>query len=224
MIRVRNFLLAGVLLALNLPAQAVDENLELAVKRGCLTCHQVKHDEAKEIKLAPSYEEIAAHYKDNKEAVAYLTKRVMDGTVDAKQNWQGQINMRFMPPNVNVSKIEADALVHWILGIKEEGINPKLAEHEAMLGLASRNGCTVCHTVDKNRDTHVVPLAPAYREIANHYREDKDARATLLDAVINGTFNKQKKWENVNMRFMPPNPGMAKEDAEKLVDWILGLE
>lgn len=197
--------------------------LELATERGCLICHFVKHDPAKQIKLAPSYEEIAARYKDDEDAADYLIDRVLDGTVKGRQNWKGDVNMRFMPPNVNVSKVEASQMVNWILDIKNKGINPRLVKHEQMLGLAINSGCTVCHAINRNIDRRYVPLAPAYRDIAKKYATRKDVRDELIDSVLHGTINKKKQWENVNMRFMPPSLALSKENAEKLVDWILAL-
>lgn len=217
-------LIFTLLIAFNLPTHAEDKMVELAVERGCLICHLTKHDPETQIKMAPSYEEVAARYMGNADAAEYLTKRVLEGTVNGKQNWRGNINMRFMPPNVNVSKVEADALVNWILDIKNKPISPKLIEHERMLALAIQSGCTVCHTVDKDTDHRHVPLAPSYREIAARFGDQKGSREILLDAVVNGTMDKEKTWKNVNMRFMPPNPSLSKENAEKLVDWILDLK
>lgn len=215
-------LVISLVAAFTFPAHA-EAPLELATERGCLICHFVKHDPAHKIKLAPSYEEIAARYKDDNEAAEYLIGRVIDGTVKGRQNWKGEVNMRFMPPNVNVSRIEASEIVNWILDIKDRDIDPKLVHHEQMLGLAIRSGCTVCHAVNYNPDRRYVPLAPAYREIASKYRNRKDIRNELIDTVMHGTLNKDKKWENVNMRFMPPSLALSKENAEKLVDWILTL-
>lgn len=215
--------IAMTLIALvNSPAYAVAP-LELATERGCLICHFVKHDPARKIKLAPSYEEIAARYKDDEDAADYLIGRVLDGTYKGRQNWKGDVNMRFMPPNVNMSKVEADQIVNWILDIKHTGINPRLIKHEQMLDLAIKSGCTVCHAINRSADRRYVPLAPAYREIAKKYASSKDVRDELIDSVLHGTINKEKKWENVNMRFMPPSLALSKENAEKLVDWILSL-
>lgn len=212
----------SLLAAINFPVYA-EAPLELATERGCLICHFVKHDPSKKIKLAPSYEEIAARYDNNADDADYLIGRVLDGTVKGRQNWKGEVNMRFMPPNVNVSRIEASEMVNWILGIKDRDIDPKLVKHEQMLGLAISSGCTACHAINKNQDRRYVPLAPAYREIAKKYKTDKSVRNQLIDSVLHGTVNKDKKWQNVNMRFMPPSLALSKENAEKLVDWILAL-
>ena len=214
----------SLLFTFSVPAVAVDKTLELVTERGCLTCHFLKHDQSKKIKLAPSYEEVAARYKDDNKAVEYITNRILNGTVKTQQNWKGEVNMRFMPPNVNVSRLEANQITSWILNIKDNQISPEIVKHERMLGLAITSGCTTCHAINKNPDHRYVPLAPAYREIAERFASQKSARSVLIDSVIHGTFNKEKNWKNVNMRFMPPSPALSKDNAEKLVDWILSLK
>lgn len=211
------------------PSVASDKNLELAINSGCLICHSVKHsDDKKElihpIKLAPSYEEVAARYSKKEGAADYLIERVLNGTVEAKQNWKGEVNMRFMPPNVNVSKADASTIVNWILDIKNQPISPEVVAHESNIALAMKSGCMTCHAIDKNADHRYVPLAPAYREIAEKFANNKHAKELLLNSILHGTLDKKEHWKQVNMRFMPPNVGLSKEDANKLTDWILGLQ
>ena len=69
-----------------------------------------------------------------------------------------------------------------------------------------------------------MPLAPAYREIAARYRDDSDAQDKLVRSITQGTRSATKIWPNVNMQFMPPSVGLAREDAQKLAAWILELE
>ena len=82
------------------PTQASDE---LAKKHLCLTCHAVD----KKL-VGPSYKEIAAKYKTDKNAEAKLVEKVKKGGVGV---W-GQIPM---PPNDKVPEADLKALAKWVL-------------------------------------------------------------------------------------------------------------
>ncbi len=198
--------------------------LETATKQGCFICHSLQHKTGPAIPLAPAYADIAERYKDDQTAVDTLAQRIVKGTVNDKQNWEGKVNMRFMPPNVNVTPEEAKQLAAWIISIKKDAVSEDVVTHEGMLTLAAQNGCIACHGVDKESDNHYIPLAPTFRQIAAHYKGNADAKATLTNSILKGTLeNTQKKWPEVNMRFMPPNPALKAEDADKLATWILNL-
>ena len=199
--------------------------LELATRSGCFICHRVSPDPKQASPLAPSYQEIAARYRQDAEAFDRLVDRVLHGTAYKEQAWAGRVSMRFMPPNVNVSRQDAMALVHWALELEPEpGLMEALRAEEQALVLAATAGCMACHGIDPVAVARVMPLAPAFREIAAFYDGKPDAAAKLEDAVLNGTLNRPKVWEHVNMRFMPPSVALRKEDARRLVQWILGLE
>ena len=76
-------------------------------KDGCAACHAVD----KKI-VGPSYAEIAAKYKGDKDAVAKLSKKVKEGGSGV---W-GAIPM---PPNAAVSNTDITDLVTWILALKK---------------------------------------------------------------------------------------------------------
>jgi cytochrome c len=80
---------------------------KLAQSKNCLACHSVD----KKV-VGPAYKDIAAKYKDDKDAEAKLAKKVMAGGTGV---W-GQIPM---PPNPQVSDAEAKTLVKWILAMKK---------------------------------------------------------------------------------------------------------
>ena len=86
-----------------LPALA---NEELASKSGCLACHGID----KKI-VGPSYKEVAAKYKSDKDASAKLFKKVKEGGMGV---W-GQIPM---PPNATVKDDDIKTLVKWVLSQK----------------------------------------------------------------------------------------------------------
>ena len=206
--------------------QAEDkEMLVLANASGCFICHQVAPDTTNELPLGPSYQEIAFRYKGDPDAFDRLLDRVMHGTAYREQAWSGKVGMRFMPPNVNLSRDTAAALVHWIMGLDvDPALAEKLTKHDRMLTLSAVSGCNICHLMNPVTETRVVPLAPSYREIAALYKGKANARKKLLNSVEKGTLNKRKTWKNVNMLFMPPNVALKKENAEELVSWILSLD
>ena len=80
---------------------------KLAQSKNCLACHQMD----KKL-VGPAYKDVAAKYKDDKDAEARLVKKVMAGGTGV---W-GQIPM---PPNPQVSEAEAKTLVKWILAMKK---------------------------------------------------------------------------------------------------------
>ena len=87
-----------------LGAQAQDA-AKLAQDKGCLACHSVD----KKV-VGPAYKEVAAKYRNDKNAVAKLAKKVREGG----QGVWGQVPM---PPN-QVSQKEAETLVKWVLSQK----------------------------------------------------------------------------------------------------------
>jgi cytochrome c len=81
-------------------------NLELATKSGCTACHAVD----KKV-VGPSYKEVAAKYKGDKNAQAKLEEKVKKGG----QGVWGQVPM---PPNSFVSDADIKTLVKWVLSQK----------------------------------------------------------------------------------------------------------
>jgi cytochrome c len=92
-------------LALAPTAQAQDMS-KLAADKGCLACHQ-----ADKKLVGPSYKEVAAKYRTDKEAMGKLVKKVREGS-------NGVWGPVPMPPNQAVSEKDAAVLVKWILSQK----------------------------------------------------------------------------------------------------------
>ena len=78
----------------------------LAKASGCFACHSID----KKI-VGPAYKEVAAKYKNDKNAEAALIKKVKMG---GKGAW-GEI---LMPPNAHVKDNDIKSMVQWILPIK----------------------------------------------------------------------------------------------------------
>ena len=84
-------------------AQNVDDLLK---KHACLSCHAVD----KKL-VGPSYKDVAAKYRTQKDAQKLLVEKVKKGGVGA---W-GQVPM---PPNAAVPDADLNAMVKWILAQK----------------------------------------------------------------------------------------------------------
>jgi cytochrome c len=78
--------------------------------------------------------------------------------------------------------------------------------------LAQKNACMSCHGVDKKI------VGPAFKEVAKKYAGDKTAKDKLVAKVKTGG---KGVWGQIPM---PPNTGVKKEDAEKIVEWVLSLK
>ena len=85
------------------PAMASDE---LAKKHACFACHTVDKK-----MVGPSYKDVAAKYRADKEAPAKLAAKVKNGS-------QGVWGNVPMPPNAAVPDADVGALVKWILSQK----------------------------------------------------------------------------------------------------------
>ena len=78
----------------------------LAKNNGCFACHAVD----KKL-VGPSYKDIAAKYRNDKQAEAKLVQKVKAG---GKGVW-GDVPM---PPNAHVKDEEIRTIVQWILTLK----------------------------------------------------------------------------------------------------------
>lgn len=76
-------------------------------KDGCAACHGVD----KKI-VGPAYQEVAAKYRGDKDALAKLTQKV-------KAGGSGVWGAVPMPPNAQVPEADIKALVSWILSLKK---------------------------------------------------------------------------------------------------------
>lgn len=77
--------------------------------------------------------------------------------------------------------------------------------------LLKNGGCVACHSVDKKI------LGPSYKDVAQKRKGDKDAVATLANAVRNGSKGTYGAMP------MPPTPQSKISDADlhSLVEWVL---
>ena len=95
--------LALAVLGLAVASGPVFAQAELAKQKNCLACHAVD----KKL-VGPSYKDVAAKYKGDKDAATKLAKKIREGGVGV---W-GQVPM---PANPQVNEQEAASLAKWVL-------------------------------------------------------------------------------------------------------------
>ena len=91
------------LVAISSPAWA---DAELAKAKNCMACHAVATK-----MVGPSYKDVAAKYKDNKDAVNVLAAKIQKGGSGV---W-GPVPM---PANAQVNEAEAKKLAAWVMTAK----------------------------------------------------------------------------------------------------------
>jgi cytochrome c len=101
--------LAAVLFAAGNAHAALDNAAAQALmqKDGCSACHAID----KKV-IGPAYQDVAAKYKGDKDAMAKLAAKV-------KKGGSGVWGPIPMPPNAQVSDADIDNLVSWILTLKK---------------------------------------------------------------------------------------------------------
>jgi cytochrome c len=103
--RIVCFAAVGALACAGAPAFAQDAQALLRDK-GCLACHSIDNKI-----VGPAYKDVAKKYASRKDAEAYLSKKILEGSSGV---W-GQIPM---PPNTTVKEPEAHTLAKFILSLK----------------------------------------------------------------------------------------------------------
>ncbi len=94
--------IAGIMLVMSVTAAQADDK-ELAEKSGCLGCHSID-----EKVVGPSYIDVAAKYKGQKDAASILFQKVRNGG-------SGVWGTVAMPPNKKVSDKDLKKIIAWIL-------------------------------------------------------------------------------------------------------------
>jgi cytochrome c len=89
-----------------------------------------------------------------------------------------------------------------------------ISHHEASVAqeLAKNNGCFSCHSTSEKI------VGPAYFSVAEKYKTDKDAAASLVQSIQYGS---KGKWGRIPM---PPHPSMSGDDLKLLARWVLSIE
>jgi cytochrome c len=102
------------------------------------------------------------------------------------------------------------------------------AEEAVLRQLASTSGCFTCHHVEpgaKGPDG-MLPIGPAWQDVATRYRGNPDAVDALTHTVMTGSNPYASHWKGrVSGLAMPPNAvAVSEADARRLVLWILSLQ
>ncbi len=93
--------------------------------------------------------------------------------------------------------------------VKDVSENP---DYIAGLELIAKSDCLTCHKVDEKL------IGPAYRDVANKYTSDDKTIGMLADKVIKGGSG---VWGPIAMT---PHPQLSKDDATKMVKYVLLLK
>ena len=95
---------------------------ELARDRGCTTCHRETSTPAKDdsaLAMAPSWQDIAARYRNVPDARAHLAALVLTGSDPNDRHWKNHAAFdRMMANEIATTPQEADLLVRWILSLR----------------------------------------------------------------------------------------------------------
>lgn len=78
--------------------------------------------------------------------------------------------------------------------------------------LAKASGCYSCHANGEK------VVGPAFAAIADKYKDDKDAAASLAQSIQNGS---RGKWGRVPM---PGHPSLSPTDLRALSQWVLTVK
>jgi cytochrome c len=78
--------------------------------------------------------------------------------------------------------------------------------------LLKKHACIACHNVN------VKLVGPAYKDVANKYRGEKNADVYLADKIRNGS---KGVWGPVPML---PNTRVTEQEAKQLAKYILSLK
>ena len=78
--------------------------------------------------------------------------------------------------------------------------------------LAKESGCYSCHANGEK------VVGPAFAAIADKYKDDKDAAASLAQSIQNGS---RGKWGRVPM---PGHPSLSPTDLKALSQWVLTVK
>lgn len=105
----------------------------------------------------------------------------------------------------------------------------------AVLTLAHDRGCLACHAIDGRPSgaPAVLPVGPAWRDLARRYKSVKGAQQTLTAKIMSGssaepgrTTAYERYWSGqVSGEFMPSHRTTIPEvEAARIVAWILALD
>jgi cytochrome c len=88
---------------------------------------------------------------------------------------------------------------------------------DAAKALARQNNCFKCHSVEKEKD------GPAWKKVAEKYKDKSDAEARLIQHITSGEKAKFPDGHEEEHKIVQTSPPDDKAQIKNLVDWILSL-
>jgi cytochrome c len=98
---------------------------------------------------------------------------------------------------------------------------------DAAKNTASKAGCFTCHTIlHQESKEGLLPVGPAWQDVAAQYRGKPGAGEFLTRIVLEGSNPYSSHWKNKAAGIaMPPNAvAISEGDARQVVYWILSLK
>jgi cytochrome c len=196
------------------PSGVEHEGLILMKGSDCFACHKEK-----EKLLGPSFADIAAKYKADKDIDKLLVAKVKVGGAGA---W-GAIPMS---PHPALKDEDITKMIQYIMTVKGGSVatgvpvvvETKNSSSESALplhegfALIQKNDCIACH---KN-DARIV--GPSYQEIAEKYKDDKEAIKKLSEKVKKGGSG---VWGEIPMG---PHATVSDADITIMVEAVMTLK
>jgi cytochrome c len=97
-----------------------------------------------------------------------------------------------------------------------------------MKKLSAESGCNLCHSPEHRKygSNELLPIGPAWEDVARKYRGQKGAVDRLVRIVLQGSGSQDRHWSGraSGVTMLPNAVEISKPDAEKLVRWILSLD
>lgn len=88
-------------------------------------------------------------------------------------------------------------------------------DEESAKALARQNKCLNCHSVDKDKD------GPAYKKVAEKYKDRANAEARLIDHITTGEKAKFPDGHEEEHKIVKTVPAKDMAQVKNLVQWIL---
>ncbi len=98
---------------------------------------------------------------------------------------------------------------------------------DAAKNTAAKAGCFTCHTISHQVSKDgILPIGPAWQDVAAQYRAKPGAADFLTRIVLEGSNPYSSHWKNKAAGIaMPPNAvAITEGDARQVVYWILSLK
>ena len=123
------------------------------------------------------------------------------------------------------------SIIHGLAGALALGFSLVAAAQtisdDAAKNTAAKAGCFTCHTIahQENKDG-ILPVGPAWQDVAAQYRAKPGAADFLTRIVLEGSNPYSSHWKNKAAGIaMPPNAvAITESDARQVVYWILSLK